>query len=137
MPCQTLASRRLRNNGPFHTVPAHITVIVRQGSTRSGTVLASSTWKTGGDVVGAKPVVVCSLSTGDGIGAGLWTVVSLGTDIAICFVDRVHQNCSSSTVVACLNKSQEDMVIKSRSDEKQSMHFEHSVFYKYKSIFTW
>lgn len=137
MPRQTLASRRLRNNGPFHTVPAHITVIVRQGSTRSGTVLASSTWKTGGDVVGSKPVVVCSLGAGDGIGAGLWAVVSLGTDIAICFVDRVHQNCSSSTVVACFNKSQEDIVIKSRSDEKQSMHFKHSVFYKYKSIFTW
>lgn len=124
MPCQTLFSRRLRNNGPFHTVPTHIAVIVRQGSTRSGTVLASSTWKTGGDVVGSKPVVVCSLGAGDGIGAGLWAVVSLGTDIAICFVDRVHQNCSSSTVVACFNKSQEDMVIKSK--EKQSMHFKYS-----------
>lgn len=124
MPRQTLASRRLRNNGPLHTVPTHITVIVRQGSTRSRTVLASSTWKTGGNVVGAKPVVVCSLSTGDGIGAGLWAVVSLGTDIAICFVDRVHQNCSSSTVVACFNKSQEEIVIKSY--EKQSMHFKYS-----------
>lgn len=101
MPCQTLTSRRLWNNGTLQTVPAQVTVRVRQSSTCTGTVHASGTRQTGGHIAGSKPVVVCTLSTWNGIRAGLWAVVSLGTDISVGLIDGVLQNGSSAAVVTC------------------------------------
>lgn len=99
MPCQTLTSRRLWNNGTLQTIPAQVTVCIWQGSTGTGTVHAGGTRQTGGHIAGSKPVVVCTLGTRNGIRAGLWAVVSLGTDISIGLIDRVLQNGSSSAVV--------------------------------------